>query len=164
MRALAGALDRHFEEAVCAVLLCLLMLLLGLQVVLRFGFGTALTWSEELIRFLFVWFAYLGAVLGAQRGAHIRITSFVALLPGARLRRAILLVADLAWVAFNLAVVMISWRLLETFLRFPQRSAALGVDLFWIYLVVPLSFALMTGRLIQLRLRGEGAGGAEERP
>lgn len=154
-------LDRYFEEVICGVLLCALMLLLGTQVVLRFGFGTALTWSEELIRFLFVWFAYLGAVLGAQRGGHIRITTFVSLLPRKNMREVVLLIADLSWICFNLSVVYISYDLLEKFSRFPQSSAAMGVDLFWVYLIVPISFFLMTVRLIQWRVwawrRGEAA-------
>jgi len=129
------------------------MIFLGIQVVLRFLFGSALTWSEELIRFLFVWFSYLGAVLGAQRGGHIRITTFVSLVPKKLVRETILLTADIAWISFNLAVVYISYHLLEKFDRFPQQSAALGIDLYWIYIVVPITFSLMTFRIVQWRFR-----------
>jgi TRAP-type C4-dicarboxylate transport system permease small subunit len=152
MLKLLKVIDARLEETVCAAILVVLMSLLGMQVVLRFGFGSALAWSEELIRFLFVWFAYLGAVLGVREGAHIRITALVDALPDARVRAAIRLVADLAWLGFNVAILWISIGLLETFARFPQTSAALGVDLWWIYLVVPVSFGLMSVRLLQRRL------------
>jgi TRAP-type C4-dicarboxylate transport system permease small subunit len=152
MLGILKAIDARLEEVVCAILLTVLMILLGVQVVLRFGFGAALAWSEELIRFLFVWFAYLGAVMGVREGAHIRITALVDALPDPRVRGAIHLVADLAWLAFNIAILWISLGLLETFARFPQTSAAIGVDLWWIYLVVPVSFGLMSVRLIQRRL------------
>lgn len=134
------------------------MVLLGSQVVLRFGFGMGFSWSEELIRYIFVWFAYLGAVLGAQRGGHIRITTFVSLIPSQRLRSALLLIADLLWVFFNLTVVYISFGLIEKLSRFPQTSAAMGVDLLWIYLVIPTAFFLMTVRLIQWRVKAWAKG------
>lgn len=153
MRDLVRLVDRHLEEVVCAVLLCVLMALLGLQVFLRFVFAMGFAWNEELIRFVFVWFVYLGAVLGVQRKGHIRIVSFLRLLPTGRPRQIALITSDVVWLAFNIAVVIIALPLLERFARFPQLSPVLRIDTWWIYLVVPVSFALMSARLVQLYIR-----------
>ena len=152
--------DRHFEEAVCGVLLVCLMLLLGVQVVLRYGFGASISWHEEATRLLFVWFAYLGASLGVQREGHIRVTSFVQLLPAPWLRHAAVMVADALWLAFNLTVIVVAQDFFALSWQFRQASAALGIDTFWIQLIVPIGFALMSLRLVQLYaqwLRGRRA-------
>ena len=146
-------LDRYFEEVAAGVLLCIVMGLLQVQIALRFLFDTGVPWSEEVVRLTFVWFVYLGAALGVQREAHIRIVSFLHLVPSIAVRRVVVLVADLCWLAFNLAVVWISLEMLRRFGQFPQRTPVLGISIVWIYGVIPVCFALMSLRLVQLYLR-----------
>ena len=78
---LAHAFAR-LELILSNVTLAMLVLVLILQVVFRYGLQTGLTWSEEVSRFAFIWFVYLSASLAAQRGAHIRVTLFVDMLIG----------------------------------------------------------------------------------
>jgi len=159
------AIDRHFEEVVCGLLLCALMILLGLQVVLRYGFGMSISWQEEVTRLCFVWFAYLGASLGVQREGHIRVTSFVMLLPEGRLRHAVIILSDLLWLTFNILVVVVAWEFFALSWRFSQASAAIGIDVFWIQLIVPIGFVLMSLRLVQLYARWwRGKGGRPSQP
>lgn len=141
-------LDDHFEEVVCAVFLTLIVAFLGIQVFFRFFLGRAWAWQEELTRFLFVWFNYLGVSLGAKRFGHIRVTTFVNFFPE-RWRDKVILLADIVWLFFNLAVVVVSFELLKTMLRFPMLSAAMGWNLFWIYLIIPLGFLLTSYRILQ---------------
>lgn len=157
-------LDRYFEEAVCAVLLVFLMLLLMIQVVLRYGFDMAWAWNEELTRFFFVWFVYLGASLGVQRQGHIRVLTFVLILPSPTLRRVAMLLSDGFWLIFMGLIVYYSFDFMETILRFPQGSAVLDIPLFYVYLIVPGGFFLMMFRLSQLYLRSWGLMGGETPP
>ncbi len=166
MKSVLRWLDERLEEVACASLLTLLVLLLCLQVGLRFFADAGLAWNEELERFAFVWFAYLGTSLGVQRRGHIRVGSLINLLPPGRMRSALIVLADLVWLAFNLCVVYLGVQVMRNMARFPQDSPALGWDLMWLYAIVPLSFLLMSLRLIQLyvhefrRLRAAGRAGA----
>ena len=164
MKTALRLVDRYFEEAACAVLLILLMLFLMVQVVLRYGFHMALAWNEELSRFFFVWFVYLGASLGVQRQGHIRVLTFLQLLPSPALRRAMLLVSDGLWLLFMGLVFYFSFDFIETIVQFPQGSAVLDIPLLYIYLIVPGGFLLMSLRLIQLYLRDWGLIGGEAPP
>lgn len=146
-------LDQYFEEALAGFALCVVMGLLMLQIILRYFLGTGFTWTTEVVRVTFVWFVYLGAALGVQRQGHIRITSFLRILPSHRLRRLTVLVADGCWLAFNVAVVWYSIQMLIRFSQFSQRTPVLGIDIFWVYSVIPFCFALMCLRLVQLYLR-----------
>src|SRR5690606_32528835 len=98
----------NLEEYVCEALLAFFMLLLFVQILLRQLFGYSLPWGEELATYLFVWFAYLGAVVAAKMSAHNRVTFQLRLLP-ARVRKYVLAFADLVWVAFNLYFVWLSY-------------------------------------------------------
>lgn len=150
MRRFVRLLDRHFEEVICATLLGLLVLLLCLQVGLRFLFSVGLAWNEEVERFVFVWLTYLGASLGVQRQGHIRITSFVNLAPEGLPRQLVILLSDLIWLIFSLFIVYLGVELLKTMAHFKHLSPATGINMVWIYAIVPLAFLLMSFRLVQI--------------
>ncbi|MEA3478133.1 MAG: TRAP transporter small permease [Bacteroidota bacterium] len=51
------------------------------QVVFRYIFNNSLSWSEELIRYLFVWLTFLGGTLAIKNKTHIGVDFFIELLP-----------------------------------------------------------------------------------
>ena len=57
------------------------MLVLLAGVIARYGFNRPLMWSDEVASFLFLWLAMLGAVVALNRGAHMRMSAVVNLLP-----------------------------------------------------------------------------------
>ena len=65
-----------------SVVLFLIIFILALcQICMRYVLNKPLVWSEELIRYAFVWICYLGWVLGTRNRSHIQITIIVNLLP-----------------------------------------------------------------------------------
>lgn len=65
-----------------AVLLALLMLAaLALQVFMRYVFGQALSWSEELALLWFAWLIVLTSAVGFRRMTHARMSLLLDLLP-----------------------------------------------------------------------------------
>ena len=54
------------------------------NVVLRYGFNSGITVSEELSRWLFVWLTFLGAVVALREHAHLGTDTLVARLPPLR--------------------------------------------------------------------------------
>lgn len=139
------ALD-HTETVLCETLLALFVVLLFAQVVARQLFGYSIVWSEELSTYLFVWFAYLGAVVAAKMSAHNRVTFHHRWLPG-WLSRVLRTVADLVWVTFNMYFVWLSVEFLQRMNPF-WKSQTLGVPMKYFYLVLPLAFTLMSVRVL----------------
>lgn len=73
------------EENIIALLLVSMTLLVFIEVVLRFGFGTGFMWSQELTLLLSAWFVLFGISYGLRVGAHIGVDVLVRVLPaGAR--------------------------------------------------------------------------------
>ena len=60
-------------EAVLALMLALMLVLVLGNVILRYGFSTGIDVSEELSRLLFIWVVFVGAVLAAREKAHIKV-------------------------------------------------------------------------------------------
>lgn len=145
-------LDRYFEEYICVFLLALLVSLLGVSVFSRFVLNRAWAWQEELTRIVFVSFIYFGFSLGAMKRGHIRVISFIRFFPE-KWREKVILVADIIWIVFNLAVIIISFELLSTMYSFPYRTAAMNINMFWVYLIIPFSFLLTNYRIIQYYYR-----------
>src|SRR5688572_11872475 len=63
------------------VCLALMVLMVFGNVVLRYGFNTGITVSEELSRWLFVWMTFLGALVALRRHEHLGTDSLVSRLP-----------------------------------------------------------------------------------
>ena len=55
------------------VAISVMVLLVALQVLLRYVFNTSLGWTDESSRLAFVWSIFLGIPLGIRRGSHIGI-------------------------------------------------------------------------------------------
>lgn len=77
---LGDALERAAEAAAIALLLATTAIAL-LQVFCRYVIGGALAWPEEAIKFLFVWFVFLGAAMVTRRSQHIVIDMLPRSLP-----------------------------------------------------------------------------------
>ncbi len=143
-------MSRYFddlEKIVANVSLAALVLILAAQVVFRYILNIGLTWSEEISRFCFIWFVYISASLAAQKGTHIRVTVLTPWIPGGQ--RASLLIADMIWIAFNVAVVIAGLQLMLQVSRHPVYSTTLFLPMVYVYAIIPLAHALMIIRIMQ---------------
>ena len=80
-------------EALMALMLAAMVALVFGNVVLRYGFNSGITASEELSRWLFVWLTFLGAIVALRERAHLGVDALVGRLPPAG-RKACLLASQ----------------------------------------------------------------------
>lgn len=67
--------------ALMAVALMVMVVLVFGNVVLRYGFNSSITVSEEVSRWLFVWIAFMGAVVALREHTHLGTDALVSRLP-----------------------------------------------------------------------------------
>ena len=83
-----GKLLDGFDRLVCwAIMLAmaLMVAVVSVQVLLRYGFNSSLDWADDIGRLLFVTSVFLAVPIGIRHNAHISIELLVARLPaGAR--------------------------------------------------------------------------------
>ena len=112
------------------------------NVILRYGFTSGLTWSEEACRFLFIWTTFLGAILGESKGAHMRLDFIVDAFPGVSRKvvqvLALLVVLFLACllVKGGYEVVATTWKMPTSALKIPKGSVYLGAPICFGYFVL----------------------------
>jgi C4-dicarboxylate transporter DctQ subunit len=141
------ALLNNFETILCEILLALFVLLLFAQIMMRQLFGYNIAWSEELSTYMFVWFAYLGAVVAAKMSAHNRVTVHFRYMPK-WMSSSLLTLADLLWVAFNVYFVWLSYDFVFNKMNLFWKAQTLGIPMKYIYMILPAAFALMTLRIL----------------
>lgn len=139
---LAGRLDRLVENAV-AGLLGLSVVAVLWQVASRYLLADPSSFTDELVRFLLVWIGVLGATHAAGQRLHLAIDLLPERLEG---RSRHLLGAFIQGVIFFFALAVLGvggGHLVLLTEQLGQRSAALGVPLSWVYVVLPLSGLLL---------------------
>lgn len=132
----------------------------------RYGLNHSLVWSDEVVRYLFVWFTFLGAAITLRDREHIRVEYFVELLP-ASARRLVEAAMLLGVLLFYLAMLVLGF--MWVYQTRGTSTSALGWPLNWFfYAALPVSAVpgawysfrrLIRGQYSELDAAGDQAGG-----
>jgi TRAP-type C4-dicarboxylate transport system permease small subunit len=133
-------LERFFRIVIAVIFLFFVSITFG-QVVLRYGFSNSLPWIDELSRYSFIWLIFIASAIVARQGAHIAI-DIVEELATPRVRRWLLMLADLSLIVFAAIVGIAGWRLVG--INWTTLSPASGVPIAWVQLILPIFGVLMT--------------------
>jgi TRAP-type transport system small permease protein len=80
VKRLIDGYSRMLELLIAAMLAVMVVLVFG-NVVLRYGFNSGITMSEEVSRWLFVWLTFLGAIVALKEHGHLGSDMLVSRLP-----------------------------------------------------------------------------------
>jgi len=139
----------NLESYICRTLLAIFVVLLFAQILTRELFAYSIPWGEEVAVYMFVWFVFFGASYAAKMAAHNRVTVQLKLFPK-KVANAIEAFADLIWIAFNLFFVYLSYDFVFNKMNLFWKSQTTGIPMKYIYMILPIAFALMTIRIIQV--------------
>lgn len=142
-------LANNIESYICRTLLATFVGLLFTQIISREIFNSSISWIEELSVYMFVWFVFFGASYAAKMSAHNRVTFQFKFLPSGWIKY-IEAFADLFWVFFNLYFIYLAIDFVFFKMNKFWTSQTLGIQMKWIYIVLPIAFSLMTIRILQV--------------
>jgi len=138
---------RLLEGVIAAAMLLMVLLVFG-NVVLRYGFNSGITVSEEMSRWLFVWLTFLGALIGLREHAHLGTDMLVGRLGplGKKicLVGAYLLMLLMCWMLFN-------GSLEQTKINWDVTAPSSGASMAWFY-SVGLVFAVSAAAVLLVDL------------
>jgi TRAP-type C4-dicarboxylate transport system permease small subunit len=141
-------------EWLLVVLLGVMVVLVFGNVVLRYGFNSGIVFSEEVSRFVFMWLTLLGALVAMHDGAHLGMTSVVAMLPLAA-RRVCRFVSDSLMLGCCALLAHGTWK--QVVLAMDDRAPVSGVPMgvvFSALLVCAGGMALMLLHSLWRQARG----------
>src|SRR5215204_3789995 len=127
-------------EYLCAALLIVTVLIIFANVIARYFFHAPLRGSDEVSQYMFLWLSYLGALAALMRVQHYSFPNVVEMLPripGAAVKA----LSDFIVLLILLVLVWFGWQLVDR-LSF-QTSPALGLPVYYAYVALPLTAALM---------------------
>jgi TRAP-type C4-dicarboxylate transport system permease small subunit len=112
-----------------------LVVLIGTEVFFRYVVGRALSWPEEVLGLIFVWFTLLGVVLITQSGEHIEFNFLIGRL-GPRMGKVMAILIQAAIAFFSLLLILYGYSYAMMF-RF-ESTPAVGINALWLNLSLPL--------------------------
>ena len=145
-------------KGVIALCLAVMVVLVFGNVVLRYGFNSGITISEELSRWLLVWLTFLGAIVAVREHTHLGVDTLVRKLSpmGKRIcfiiNYCLMLYAD--WL-----LLAGSWR--QTIINIDDRAPATGLSL-GIFYFAGVVFGVSAGILLLYDLMRVVLGKANE--
>lgn len=149
----------------CRLLAWLMVLSLALMVVMvfgnvlmRYGFNSGITLSEELSRWLFVWMTFLGGVVALNERAHLGTDSLISRLPV--LGRKICLALSLALMLYVCWLIYQgAWEQVK--INWDSTSAVMETSMGYFY-ASGLVFAVLAAPVLLLQLWRLLSGGMSE--
>lgn len=152
---LLKTLDENLEKYFLGIVVATIAILIVVQVFMRYVMGNSLSWSEELVRWMFVWFIWIGVSYGFKARKHIAITVVPnAMSPVAQ--RYIGILVSVLMIVFFLWLAWLGYKQCSSPLMLRQRSPVLEfpfsgdrVTVFWLYASLPIGSALTVLRLVQ---------------
>ncbi len=117
-------------EALLAIALGGMVVMVFGNVVLRYAFDSGITVSEELSRFVFVWMTFLGAVIVMGRGGHLGFDLVARALPRAG-QRACRILSDLLMLLCCGIFLHGAWA--QVAINLNNRAPVSGLPLGWAY-------------------------------
>ena len=131
---------RRLIEGVIMVMFTVLICVVFYQVMARYIFNAPPNWTEELARYLQVWIALLASALCVPRGMHFAVDYLVVYLP-VRVKTALSILVNVLVSAFLVLLLVMGKRILGV--AGVQTSAALGLNMWYAYLAIPVGALLM---------------------
>lgn len=138
----------HLEEIFLLPAFTLSTALIFLQVIMRYVFKNSLSWSEELVRYLYVWETWIGCSYATHKCSQLRITMIKDKL-SPKAQNILEIFVTIVWIAFAAFVFYQSYRAIGTIVKFGQKSAALQIPMQYPYLAIPVGMTLMVIRLVE---------------
>lgn len=134
---------RFFGLLMVTCLALMVVMVFG-NVVLRYGFNSGITVSEELSRWLFVWLTFLGAIVAVRKHAHLGTDALVSRLPPAG-KKACYVLAHALMLSMCWLMGRGAWQ--QTVINYGTTSAVMEASMAWLY-VSGVVFAALAGLIV----------------
>jgi TRAP-type C4-dicarboxylate transport system permease small subunit len=141
-------LDRNGERWLLLTFYVMLVITMAIEVLRREIFSYSSIWGEEVVRYSFIYLAWIGASAAVKERAHIRIDVIMHYL-NPKLKALLYIFGDL--VMFGVAIIAVYWSFESVLVsaKFGSVTDGLRISKVWFLMAVPLGFALMIWRLLQ---------------
>ncbi len=140
---ISNVINKYTEYIVFAMMVVMTAVII-LQIIFRFFF-TALSWSEEVARFLLVWSSLLAAAIGFKKSSHITVTFLVKKF-SENIQKILGVISYTSEAIFFFIVIVFAVKLM--IVQATQTSAALLISMGYVYSIYPIGGGIILIHLI----------------
>ena len=160
MKQVVNGFFKLLEALVVLCLLAMVVMVFG-NVVLRYGFNSGITISDEMSRYCFIWLTYIGAMVAMREKGHLGVDTLVLRLPLGG-KKLCFFISEALMLLCNLLFLLGTWKMHE--LQVSNVSPVVGISMIWVYGIgyvvggvmslmnLNQIFMLLTGRLSEADL------------
>ena len=128
------------EKVILAVTVGIMVLIIAYQVIMRYIFAHANSWSEELARYLFIYDVMIGAAIAIRRNSHLQIDILINCF-SPKVKRIFTIIATLAGIVFLVLLFQYSLQLCTQ--AASNISPGVGISMAVPYAAMPIGIVLM---------------------
>ena len=99
-------------------------------VVLRYGFNSGITVSDEMSRYCVIWLTYIGAMVVMREGGHLGVDTLVKHL-GTGGKKVCLFLSEALMLGCNAFFLLGTWKMHE--LQVTNVSPVVGISMIWVF-------------------------------
>lgn len=133
-------LIKKIEATTACIMLVTIVLVGTLQIIFRFLLNSSLVWSEELMRYLFVWLSFITASIAVRERKHISVDFVTTFMP-ARVNLIFYYISRVAMLAYIYFMVPAGFSLCMK--TASVKSTILPITWSWVYAALPVGMVLM---------------------
>ena len=126
------AIAWFFKSLEFLIVLCMLAMVAMVfgNVVLRYGFNTGITVSDEMARYFFIWLTFIGAMLAMHQNGHLGVDTLVKHLPVLG-KKFCFLLSEALMLFCNVLFFVGTYKMHD--LQVTNISPVVGISMIWVY-------------------------------
>ena len=139
MQKTIDAFFKLLEFLVVACMVAMVIMVFG-NVVLRYGFNSGISISDEMSRYCFIWLTYIGAMVAMRDKGHLGVDTLVRRLPLGG-KKLCFFLSEVLMLLCNVLFFWGTWQMHE--LQVTSISVVVGISMIWIYGIGYVTAAVM---------------------
>ena len=142
----------YFEDIFTAICFALMSVITIVAVFFRYVMSMPIIWSEELSRYLLIWGILIGISIVTRKNAQLGIEVFVSYAPK-KIRKILEIVSQVLLILTYVLIFYLSIVFIIGTGKIGQTTPILGIPFSYVYIALPICFALSTYRAVQILWR-----------
>lgn len=135
----------RLENLFNSMVLVVILVVISMQIIMRYVFNHPLLWSEELSRYLYVWIAWIGCAFCVGTRSHISVPVLLDSLP-LQVQRVLAVVGNLA--VLGALCYLIPHALSYALGQKAFMASTIPVRRIWLYIALPTGLVLTAVQLV----------------
>ena len=141
-------LDERVENWLITIFYTYFILIVVLEVTLRYGFNRSTIIGEETARHAFIWLSWVAASLAVRKRIHIKIT-YLENKVSQRTQYVLNFIYNGLFILFCIISIVYVIPIIQSQIEYETLSRAAQYPMFIIYLSIPFGYGMMIYRVIE---------------